>query len=209
MSEHTRPALDAQNIIGCLQSGHAPDRNALVNAVHDRLRRLASLVLHRNDRLRSRIESPDLFQDLMCRLLEDFDKVQPATVEEFYRWGAHKIRQLLHDLVRHDFGPEGSAANRAPGVRLGNSDSPSGIACTIADSGSNPLDAVVRREAWAKLDAAINELPSRVRDVFMKKFYCGLTFPQIVEVSGISESTAKREWQHAMAQLGSVVGELF
>jgi RNA polymerase sigma-70 factor, ECF subfamily len=67
-----------------------------------------------------------------------------------------------------------------------------------------PLEQHERREA---IEAALQELPEKQREVLLTKLWGGLTFPQIAAALQISADTAASRYRYALAKLREVLAE--
>lgn len=154
-------------------------------------------------RLRRWEETDDLLQNAMVRLCRALDEVRPATLQRFFRLAAVNLRRELTDLARRHFGPEGSAAHRAPDLEH-------------ARAGQEPFAQVHepssaepdRLASWSEFHEHIAALPDEEREMFDLLWYQGLKQEEAAILLGLSERTVKRRWQAARLKLfESVRGE--
>ncbi|MGF1578461.1 MAG: RNA polymerase sigma factor [Gemmataceae bacterium] len=191
-----------------LQQMEAGDENArerLLDHFCHQLQRHAQKMLMGFPHLRRWVESGDVFQNAMVRLLRALDEVQPQSPKHFVSLACLQIRRELIDLVRHYFGPEGRGANHATHVPGRDSeDAPP----PLYEAGETTFDPV-RLANWAEFHEQINSLPEEERQVFDVLWYQEMTQSDAADFLGMSERTLKRRWQSARLRLHELLkGEL-
>src|SRR4051812_22390286 len=82
-----------------LRRGEPTARHELIERAYVRLRRLTATLFRTFPTLQVRHDLDSVFNDTWLRLVQALDKVQPPTVEDFFRLAAHKIHQVLLDLL--------------------------------------------------------------------------------------------------------------
>ena len=85
--------------------------DALPRHCRDRLTILTRRMLGDFQRVRRWVETDDVLQNALVRLLAALRSVQPQTPREFFALASLQIRRELIDLARHFYGPEGLGAN--------------------------------------------------------------------------------------------------
>jgi RNA polymerase sigma-70 factor (ECF subfamily) len=177
-----------QKWIDSLQDGDATARNELFNHASERLRRLARRVFGRNDRLRAFVDSGDVLQNAVLRLMRTLQSTSPQSVAEFFWMASRAMRQELIDLARHHYGPQGSGAHRAtPAAADATSET---VAVDKADSTYEPAQLA----DWTEFHEQVEALDPEEREVFDLLWYQGLTQEDAAAVLQISLSTVKRRW---------------
>jgi RNA polymerase sigma-70 factor (ECF subfamily) len=143
-------------------------------------------------RLRAYLDSDDVLQNVLMRLMGAMGKVRPSTRGELLGLAARHIRWEVIDLYRTHFGPEG------PGKKL---EPLSGAALDLAVE--QPADdGTAAALAAAQLAEAVDKLPKDLREVVDLLFYHHLTHEQAAEVLGVSTKTIQRAWRDAKVKLG-------
>jgi RNA polymerase sigma-70 factor (ECF subfamily) len=183
-----------QRCLDRLRAGDSDARGGLLTAASDRLRRLASRMFERSDKLRRWEDVDDLLQNSLIRLHRALKEVQPPTVLDFFRFASLQIRRELIDLARCHFGAEGVGANHAS--------RPLGHDLEPAPTGPQDLTLDPSRLAlWTEFHEQIEKLPSDEREVFELVWYQGLTQDEAALLLGVSARTLQRRWQSACRRL--------
>jgi RNA polymerase sigma-70 factor (ECF subfamily) len=75
--------------------------------------------------------------------------------------------------------------------------------------GSEPADAqLVHNEEQARIAAAVAALPERMREVFLLRWYGGLSYAEIARTMGTSVKTVDNQLARALWLVRNAVGEL-
>jgi len=189
------PSEQTIELLNRLQAGDPAAQSAIIDHSCDRLRKLTRKMLGGFSRLRRWEETDDVLQQAMIRLHRSLSDVKPASPRQFYGLAATQIRRTLIDLVRHHFGPEGSAANHhTDGIETrdqGGSHSQQ----------SNPLDEPSGLIEWAEFHEAVEKLPEEDKETFNLLWYDGLTQIEAAEILGVTERTVRRRWYSARLAL--------
>ncbi len=143
------------------------------------------------------VQTEDVFQSAMMRLLRALEDVCPSSPDHFLRLASLQIRRELIDLARHHYGPEGSGAHHATNFQPKTDESHAQPAYEAGELTSEPS----RLAAWAEFHEQIQSLPEEERQVFDLLWYQGLTQHEAAALLGLSERTLKRRWQSARLRL--------
>ena len=96
-----------QMLLDRLRQGDKQARREFLEQVCNRLRRLAATILSGSFRnLQGRHEVDSVVHETWLRLMQAMEKADPPTVTDFFRLAAHKIRQVLLDMVVGAQAPE-------------------------------------------------------------------------------------------------------
>src|SRR3954452_23855668 len=114
--------LELQHLIDRMRRGDLQARRLLLERACGRLRRLAGRMLHGSfPDLARHHEVDSVVHETWVRLLQALERNEPATVVDFFRLAAHKVRQVLLDMIqaerrraRHEVIWSGSADGSAP-----------------------------------------------------------------------------------------------
>jgi RNA polymerase sigma-70 factor (ECF subfamily) len=176
-----------ERLLARMLKGDAAARRDLINHAYERLRCLAAVVLNQSfprlKRAPALVDTTDLTNDVAIKLYEALAEVQPATVPEFFRLAAQRMRWLLLDLARR--------VDRAD-------DPPSDIADPQRDT-DTPASSV--SATLAALYAQIEALPEKEREVVDLLYFHGLTQPETAALLGVAERTVRRYWTIAKIKL--------
>jgi ECF sigma factor len=95
---------ELQEIIDRVNQGDDAARMVLIDRAYERLRQLSALILRKNfPRLREAptlVDTTDVAHESAYRLYHALAEIRPATVRDFFRLAAQRIRWLLLDLAR-------------------------------------------------------------------------------------------------------------
>jgi RNA polymerase sigma factor (sigma-70 family) len=168
--------------------------DALLRHCGDRLTTLARRMLGDFPRVRRWVETADVLQNALLRLLGALRGVRPRTPRAFFALASLQIRRELLDLARHYYGPEGIGAHHDSRAPAGSDNS----------GGHEPAD--VRQEPaslarWAELHELMDRLPPEEREVVGLLFYQGLSQAEAAEVLNVSLRTVQRRWHDALCRL--------
>src|SRR5262249_30189778 len=136
-----------------LAAGDVSAADHLIAHSIERLHKLAHFMLRKYPQVRRWYETRDISQAAALRLRKALAAVKPASAKDFMNLAAVQIRRELCDLLRHEYGPEGSGAHRDPGPSRHEKE----------DSEAGPAT----KAEWADLLRHIQDaLPPQEREVF-------------------------------------------
>lgn len=202
MSESTFNTRQLHAWIGRLREGDQTARDELIDAVYQRLERLARRMLRGYGQLRQAHDTVDVLHNALLRLVPtlDRDEVRATTTREFVAFAASCIRSELLDLARRC-----ASQKRGGGIRRVALDADSafgGLAGLVASAGDqDDLD------DWCRFHEAVEHLPADQREVFGLRFYHGWTHAQVAELLQVTPRTARRHWFAACSALAKAVGK--
>jgi RNA polymerase sigma factor (TIGR02999 family) len=154
--------------------------------LYDDLRRLARRQLAREHGART-IQPTTLVHEAYLKLIGSTPRTQDRS--HLLAIAAHAMRQVLVDHAR-----ERHAAKRGPDM----------IHTTLTDGVST---ATLEPESLLALDAALERLDPRQRQVVECRFFAGLGDEEIAEALGVTTRTVRRDWVKARAWLNRWLGE--
>src|SRR5688572_21918686 len=94
-------SAELQTVLDRVRQGDVQARRELLERACARLRRLAAHMLHGSfEQLGKRHEVDSVVHETWVRLLQALESAQPPTTTDFFRFAAHKIRQVLLDMVQ-------------------------------------------------------------------------------------------------------------
>jgi RNA polymerase sigma factor (sigma-70 family) len=178
-------------------NGDAPAEvtiRALLARAVCRLRLLCANLLHRSyPRLTLpplNVDSDEILDAVVERLLKAMRKVRPETVRQFFALANQHMRWELNDLARR-------LDEQPPPVELNEDSVP---APASSDSELTPN---ARR-----MLAAIDELPEEECEAFGLLRIQGLTYPEAAKVLGVSVKTVQRRVNHSLLLLAKKLDDL-
>lgn len=188
--------LELQQLIDRIGRGDVAARRQLLERAHHRMQALAATVLQRSfPGLAGRHEVESVLSETWLRLVQTLEKVQPPTVADFFRLAAHKMRQVLLDLVqaerRHAHAPLTQTA--------GGTDS-----FTPAPLGNQTYDPA-RLALWTELHTLVEGLDDDQRAVFEMHYYLGMPQVEIAQVLNLHPRKVSHLWIAATDKLADTV----
>ena len=179
-----------------MKAGDRSAREELIRAILQRMERLARKMLKSFPNVHRWAQTDDVLQNSLMRLLRSLEKVEPASVREFFGLAALEIRRELMDLARHFGGPEGEGAHHASQAQESGS--------AWQPPAAN-LDADL--EKWAAFHREVEKLPTEEREVVGLMFYNGMSSTEAAELFQVSDCTIRRWWNSAMLKLHQYLRE--
>jgi RNA polymerase sigma-70 factor (ECF subfamily) len=187
-----------------MRGGDLGAREELVRSICGRLEHLARKTLRAFPSVHRWEETGDVLQYTLLRLLNSLEKVEPASMREFFGLAALQMRRVLLDLARRYARPGPLPGGHAGS---GHADSEGGASPTV-DAADPHADADAL-EQWTSFHEAIAALPAEEREVISLAFYHGLSRKDIAEILQVSEYRMRLLWQSACAQLSAALGGEF
>ena len=177
-----------QELIDRVQRGDQEARRELIDCAYERLRRLSAVILRRSfPRLKDApalVNTTDVANESAYRLYQALGEIQPATVRDFFRLAAQRIRWLLLDLARE--------SDR--GERHGLDDRQLNESYSTSRQSEPPA-------VLAELYQQIDGLPEHEREVVDLLYFHGLSQVETANQLGVTERTVRRYWTAARVRL--------
>jgi RNA polymerase sigma-70 factor (ECF subfamily) len=183
-----------------MQAGDQAARDELVRGFGVRLERLARKMLRRFPRVGRWVETDDVLQNALLRLLRALQEIRPTSTAELFHLAAEQIRRELLDLARHFYGPHGEGAHHAS---LPPETTSSGPALDPQDRDDDAREL----ERWLAFHEGVASLPTEEREVVGLIFYHGWTQAEVADLFRVTVRTVQRRWQSALLKLRHVVGK--
>jgi RNA polymerase sigma-70 factor (ECF subfamily) len=197
MSDNSLHTMDLRLLVERGRKGDREAHDLLLRRASERLERMAHAMLSRFPSVHRHVETNDVLQNAMMRLLRALEKVEPASTREFFGLAALQIRRELLDLAR-------SFKERMPLLKqdLRTSGQPTAGTFDVVDEAAAEADL----DFWCAFHEAVERLPAREREVFSLSFYQGWTQPQIAELLQVTERQVRRRWNAAVVALNEHMG---
>lgn len=159
------------------------DRDALIAAVYDELRRASARLLKREVAYLT-LQPTELVNEAVMRVM-NLDRMNWRDRQHMFATCSRLLRQAMIDAIRK----RRAAKRQMPELAL------------MIDDAGPPLDV-------ERLDAALDRLEALSPDlarIVELRFFVGLTIEEIAAVSEQSERTVKRRWQAARLWLADAM----
>lgn len=188
--------VQLQQLIDRIGRGDLAARRQLLEQAYQRMQALAATVLQRSfPRLAGRHDVDSVLSETWLRLVQTLEKVQPPTVADFFRLAAHKMRQVLLDLVqserRHAHGPLAETARGTDSL-------------TPASPANQTYDPA-RLAMWTELHAQVESLDDDERGVFELHYYLGMPQAEIARILKLHPRKVSHLWIAATDKLADTV----
>jgi RNA polymerase sigma factor (sigma-70 family) len=188
-----------QPLLDRLRAGDQPARREFLDLVCDRLRRLAGKILSGSfPNLQRRHDVDSVVHETWLRLIQALDKADPPTVADFFRLAAHKVRQVLLDMVAHERRElHQQLTVMQPGDSLANSVEPA----------DQSLDGA-RLAVWTEFHQHVGELKEAERAVFEMHYYLGLPQAEIARILELHPRKVSYLWVAATEELAGDLSQI-
>lgn len=189
------PPADTLHLHHWVERLHAGDLiagNELLHAVGGRLEWLARKMLRGRPAVRRWVDTDDVLQNALLRLLQALRIVRPDSMRAFYGLAAEEIRRELLDLARRFYGPWGVGANYAGHEEVRRNPA------ALDPPAPEEQDEL---ERWCAFHEEVAGLPAEEREVVGLIFYHGWKQAEVARLFQIHVRTVQRRWSSALATL--------
>jgi RNA polymerase sigma-70 factor (ECF subfamily) len=145
-------------------------------------------------RIQRWIDSEDVLQNALLRMIRSLKDVRPNSMREFYGLAAMQMRRELLDLTKSLYGPQGEGANHDSVLQKDGSE-------LVRVEPTAPSDDEVQLEKWCQFHEHVEKLPIEEREVVGLIFYHGWSQTQVAELFSVSVRTVQRWWQSGISRL--------
>lgn len=191
-------SLELQDLIDRLRNGDESARRLLLERAYDRLCRLAARILSGSfPVVQARHDVHTVVHETWLRLLQTLEKTHPPTVADFFHLAAHKIRQVLLDLVDR----QRNLASREAAGFLAN-----GSTGSIPEPSQQTYDPS-RLVQWSEFHQRVEQLPDDERAVFEMHYYLELPQAEIAKTLNLHPRKVSYLWVAATERLAEVFGD--
>lgn len=176
------------------RSGSVHDLGRLLGHARTHLRKIAAEMTPRD--LQSLFDASDLVQETLCEARQAFPEFRGTTAAEWHAW---LTRILVHNVLNQYRRHRGTQMrDRRREVPL---EGDSASWQEIADPGSTPSKAAMRREAAEIVRRNLDKLSPDHRQILLLRHRDGLSFPEIGHRMGRTAGAARMLWLRAFDQL--------
>jgi RNA polymerase sigma factor (sigma-70 family) len=182
-----------QVLIDRMQQGDRGARRELLERACNRLRRLVARLLYDSfPALAARHDLDSIVHETWLRLARALDKTDPPTVADFFRLAAHKVRQVLLDMVARHRRLQGREA-------FGSGEGP-------AEPANNTYDPA-RLSLWTEFHEKVAALADDERAVFELHYYLDLPQAEVARLLGLHPRKVSYLWIAATDKLADGLPE--
>jgi RNA polymerase sigma-70 factor (ECF subfamily) len=191
-----REAEEDRELIVAAQKG---DRAAFKQLVERHQRRALAIAM---GLVRDENDARELVQEAFLRVYKSLATFQNNS--SFFTWLYRIVTNLAIDLKRKSRGRE---------VELDEarelSDEAAEFPLIARIDGADPLDVIRRREIAARLQAALEALPSYHREVIMMREIEGMSYEEMAETADVSKGTIMSRLFHARQKLQRALADCY
>ena len=189
--------LDTDNLLRRAAQGNGTARERLLEHYRDRLRQMIALRLDR--RVAARVDPSDVLQEALAdaaRKLPEYLRRRPLP---FYPWLRQLACERLIMLHRRHIRAQKRSVTREEDVVLPlNDESALQLADRLQAAGANPLSHLLRDELRLRVQAALDHLGPRDREVLVLRHLEQLSTREIAAVLRINEGAVKTRHLRAL-----------
>jgi RNA polymerase sigma-70 factor (ECF subfamily) len=193
------PHPDTDELVAQASRGDPSARQRLLERHRPRLHRMVAVHLDR--RLAARFDPSDVVQDALgkaAQKLSDFLRRRPLP---FYPWLRQIAWDCLIELRRHLEAGKRTVTREEAGILNLPEESAVELAARLLDHGSSPSGHLLRQELRGRVQAALQRLAPRDREVLVLRHLEQLSTPVIAQVLGIGEGAVKSRHLRALQRL--------
>ncbi len=191
---------DTEELLDRAGAGDRSARQELLARHRGRLRQMVALRIDR--RMAARVDPSDVVQEALAdaaQSLSDYLKNRPLP---FYPWLRQFAWERLLQLHRFHLQAKRRSVDREQ-LRIFDlpDDSEVALAERLVNSGSSPSGRLLAAELRDRVQAALESLEPRDREVLVLRYLEQLTTKEIAAVLGISEAAVKTRHRRALERL--------
>jgi RNA polymerase sigma-70 factor (ECF subfamily) len=198
-----RTEPDTEELIERARNGDGAARQQLLVRHRDRLKHMVLLRLDR--RLAARVDPSDVVQEALADAagqLSEYLREQPVA---FYPWLRRLAWEHLVQLHQRHLHAGKRSVRREERWELPE-ESALELAGRLLGSGTSPSRHVLRQEQRRRVQAALDQLAERDREVLVLRYLEGLSTRETAAVLGIREGAAKVRHLRALERLRGLLG---
>ena len=182
-----------QPLLDRLRQGDQAAKREFLELVCDRLRRLAWKILSGSfPNLQRRHDVDSVVHETWLRLIQALESADPPTVADFFRLAAHKVRQVLLDMVSKEQRELHQQLTMQPGDSLASRN--------LNEPGDQSLDGA-RLAVWTEVHQHVGTLDEAQRSVFEMHYYLGLPQAEIASIMELHPRKVSYLWVAATEAL--------
>jgi RNA polymerase sigma-70 factor, ECF subfamily len=194
-------AMEAKEDRALVAQARAGDMGAFRRLVERHQRRAFGLAL---SLVRDENDAREVVQEAFVRVFRSLDGFEGSS--SFYTWLYRIISNLSIDLLRKPGRQTADLDEERVETPEGD---PLDFPWMSRYDGSDPADGVRRHEIAARLQAALDELPSYHRAVIVLREIDGLSYEEIAQALGVSKGTIMSRLFHARQKLQRALADCY
>ena len=180
------------------------DLSQLLENNRNRLYRMVQLRMDR--RLQGRVDASDIIQEAYLEATERLPEYERNPKLPPFLWLRFITAQRLLRIHRRHFGVQARDPRKEVGLFAGVPEATSAaLAAQLIGHQTSPSQAAIRAEVRMKLQAAINQLREKDREILAMRHSEQLTSREIAVILELTESAARKRYIRALRNLKSIV----
>jgi RNA polymerase sigma-70 factor (ECF subfamily) len=203
----TTASPDTDELLTRSANGDRAARDQLLVRHRARLRKMVAYHLDR--RLQARVDPSDVVQEVLAeasRKLPEYLRQRPLP---FYPWLRQMAETRLVELRRRHVDTQKRSIRREePGILALPDESAAELAGRLVTSATSPSQRLLREEARQRVQAALEQLSPRDRQVLELRHLEQLSVAETAAVLGISEGAVKTRHVRALQRLRVLLDDL-
>ncbi len=191
---------DTEELIQRAGTGDQPARQQLLARHRGRLRQMVALRIDR--RMAARIDPSDVVQEALVDAAQGLSEYLKNRPLPFYPWLRQFAWERLLQLHRFHVQAQRRSVDREQ-LRIFDLPGESEVALAerLVNSGTSPSGRLLRAELRQRVQAALEDLEPRDREVLVLRYLEQLTSKEIAAVLGINEAAVKTRHRRALVRL--------
>lgn len=196
-----------ETLLTAAREGDADAVNRLLERHRAPIRRLVELRLDR--KVQRRVDVSDVVQDVMVEANGRLEKYLDDPVMAFHLW----LRQIAWDRIidtyrRHRVSAKRNMDREQPMTSPASPDhSTMELAIQLCDPGPTPAAAATQREIASKVEAAIERLGEKDREIILMRHYEHLSNLEIAAVLNVNPPAASMRYLRSLRKLRELLEE--
>ena len=183
--------LSDQQLLNSYLSG---DQSAISQLIEKYRRRVTEYI---RMMVKDRDVADDIFQDTFIKVIRTIDSGRYVDNGKFLSW----VLRIAHNQVIDHF------RQKKQSNKVNEADAGFDILNTLRFSERTVEDDIVENQIEEQIRAMVESLPDEQREVVKMRYYAGLSFKEIAEMTGVSINTALGRMRYALINLRKMMKE--
>lgn len=178
--------------------------NLLMGRYSQRVLRIVRARL--DGKLRARLQSMDVVQEVMLKALKGFENFEIRDEAAFLHWISALVRNEIRDLADHHLAAKRNAQKEAQPIMT--DDGPRSVLRDIPVESQWGLSKQLGvLEDVVKMEEAMDKLDEKQREIVIMRQYEGLAFKDIGSSLGMKEDAVRMQFARALNRLAKLMSE--
>ncbi len=183
--------LSDQQLLNSYLSG---DQSAISQLIEKYRRRVTEYI---RMMVKDRDVADDIFQDTFIKVIRTIDSGRYVDNGKFLSW----VLRIAHNQVIDHF------RQKKQSNKVNEADAGFDILNTLRFSERTVEDDIVENQIEEQIRAMVESLPDEQREVVKMRYYAGLSFKEIAEMTGVGINTALGRMRYALINLRKMMKE--